>query len=88
MNDIRRKIDQIDDELFKVVSIRFNAIQEACRIKAQYGVPVVQHGRMAQMITSRSQQFCDGGSMPEAIVSDLYAVLTEHSMELERRAQS
>lgn len=87
MNNIRRKIDQIDDELFKIVNFRFQAIQEASRIKAQYGVPVVQRNRMDQMIACRARQLLNNAPMSETIVSDLYAVLTKHSMNLERQAQ-
>lgn len=87
MNDIRVKIDEIDDELFKILNQRFQAIKEASRIKVQYGVPVVQRARMEQMIAFRKSRMRDVADIPETCISDLYAVLTEHSMQLEYRAK-
>lgn len=85
MNDVREKIDKIDDELFHVVGKRFQAIQEACKIKKEYGVPVVQQSRMNQMISGKKDT-TRLANIPDSFVNDLYAVLTRHSMELERQA--
>lgn len=87
MNDVRGRIDAIDEELFKVLHQRFEAIREATRIKVEYDVPVVQHARMEQMIAHRKARLRDFSDIPETFVSDLYAVLTEHSMRLEHRAK-
>lgn len=87
MNAVRAKIDEIDDQLFEVVYRRFEMIKEACRIKVQYGVPVVQQSRMEQMIAFRKSRMRDAKEIPETCITDLYAVLTEHSMQLEHRAK-
>ncbi|MBI6621977.1 chorismate-binding protein [Pseudomonas corrugata] len=87
MNDVRARIDEIDDQLFEVVHRRFEVIKEACRIKVQYGVPVVQQSRMEQMIAFRKLRMQDDKEIPETCITDLYAVLTEHSMQLEHRAK-
>ncbi|MNR58639.1 bifunctional chorismate mutase/prephenate dehydrogenase [compost metagenome] len=68
-----------------MVGKRFQAIQEACKIKKEYGVPVVQQSRMNQMISGKKDT-TRLANIPDSFVNDLYAVLTRHSMELERQA--
>lgn len=84
MKDVRSLLDQVDQEIFALVKERFRLVQEASCIKKSFDVPVMQANRVKQMIAYRQKQMQELGDISQSLVSDLYKVLIDHAMTVER----
>ncbi len=50
IEDLRRRIDQIDEEIIKLITKRLELCREIGKLKKAYNIPVVDKGREQQVL--------------------------------------
>jgi chorismate mutase len=81
MDDLRERIDAIDDELLKLFNERAKLALEIGRMKKDLGLPVYIPSREEQIITRVQQE--NPGPLSPISVARLYQQLIQESRTLE-----
>jgi chorismate mutase len=81
MDDLRERIDAIDDELLKLFNERAKLALEIGRMKKDLGLPVYIPSREEQIITRVQQE--NPGPLSPISVARLYQQLIQESRALE-----
>jgi len=84
VNDLRRRIDQIDDQLMKLLNSRAACAVEIGRIKRQIGMPVYQPER-EMWILDRAERN-NPGPLDSGAVRRVFERVIDESRRLERLA--
>jgi chorismate mutase len=84
VNDLRRRIDQIDDQLMKLLNSRSACAVEIGRIKRQIGIPVYQPER-EKWILERVERN-NPGPLDSGAVRRVFERVIDESRRLERLA--
>jgi chorismate mutase len=84
VNDLRRRIDQIDDQLMKLLNSRSACAVEIGRIKRQIGMPVYQPER-EKWILERAERN-NPGPLDSGAVRRVFERVIDESRRLERLA--
>jgi chorismate mutase len=84
VEDLRRRIDQIDDQLMKLLNSRSACAVEIGRIKRQIGVPVYQPDR-EKWILDRAERN-NPGPLDSGAVRRVFERVIDESRRLERLA--
>jgi chorismate mutase len=84
VNDLRRRIDQIDDQLMKLLNSRSACAVEIGRIKRQIGMPVYQPDR-EKWILDRAERN-NPGPLDSGAVRRVFERVIDESRRLERLA--
>ena len=65
LEDLRKQVDGLDDELLEVLARRFEITDEIGRLKCQYDMPIVQTGRYHALMEDRVNSGAGLGLSPE-----------------------
>ena len=84
VDDLRRRIDQIDDQLMKLLNSRSACAVEIGRIKRQIGMPVYQPDR-EKWILDRAER-TNPGPLDSGAVRRVFERVIDESRRLERLA--
>src|SRR5512135_7363 len=84
VDDLRRRIDQIDDQLMKLLNSRSACAVEIGRIKRQIGMPVYQPDR-EKWILDRAERN-NPGPLDSGAVRRVFERVIDESRRLERMA--
>ena len=84
VNDLRRRIDQIDDQLMRLLNSRSACAVEIGRIKRQIGMPVYQPDR-EKWILDRAERN-NPGPLDSGAVRRVFERVIDESRRLERLA--
>jgi len=84
VNDLRRRIDQIDDQLMKLLNSRSACAVEIGRLKRQIGMPVYQPER-EKWILERAERN-NPGPLDSGAVRRVFERVIDESRRLERLA--
>ncbi len=84
VNDLRRRIDQIDDQLMKLLNSRSACAVEIGRVKRQIGMPVYQPDR-EKWILDRAERN-NPGPLDSGAVRRVFERVIDESRRLERLA--
>jgi chorismate mutase len=84
VNDLRRRIDQIDDQLMRLLNSRSACAVEIGRIKRQIGMPVYQPER-EKWILDRAERN-NPGPLDSGAVRRVFERVIDESRRLERLA--
>ena len=81
MSEVRRGIDQVDDEIVKLIAIRFRFMDAAARIKPNRD-QVRDERRKAEVI-DRVRRAAHETAIPDDLMPQLYEILVERSIAYE-----
>jgi chorismate mutase len=81
INDLRERINSIDDELLRLFNERAKLALEIGRMKKEQGLPIHIPSREEQIITRVQQE--NPGPLPPTSIARLYQQLIEESRTLE-----
>jgi chorismate mutase-like protein len=81
IDDLRERIDSIDDELLRLFNERAKLVLEIGRMKKNQGLPIHIPSREEQIIVRAQQE--NPGPLPPASIARLYQQLLQESRTLE-----
>ena len=84
LEDFRRKIDALDDEIVRLLAARFAVVREVADFKAQHNIPVRLADRIEAVIARNAENGARQGIDP-AFLRQLYSQIVEASCALEDR---
>jgi chorismate mutase len=82
--DFRRRIDDIDEQLVKLLNVRASIALEIGRIKHANGEPIYQPGREAEVLAHVRE--ANKGPLDEGAVTRLFERIIDEARRLERLA--
>lgn len=82
IEDWRKEIDVIDEELLKVLSRRLSVVKEIGKIKKERGHEFLDEKRWQEVITTRLVKAQKHGLPPTAI-KKVFNIIHKYSVELE-----
>jgi chorismate mutase-like protein len=83
LSELRARIDDLDRELIRVVAARLSVCEEVARLKEGSETPVIQPGRVREVVTSRRQWAIDAGVDPDFAEQLVRVLLAEtHRIEV------
>ncbi|OGH18848.1 MAG: hypothetical protein A3F31_04705 [Candidatus Levybacteria bacterium RIFCSPHIGHO2_12_FULL_38_12] len=85
LEDIRKEIDEIDEELIKILARRFEAVKKIGRLKKLSGENPLDIKRWEEIISSRILR----GTLvnlPSEFVKKLFGVIHNLSLDIERKS--
>lgn len=85
---LRKRIDDIDDQLFDLLHRRFATIRQVGEVKRRYGIPTLQSDRWASMIARQTARMGPGSELPPGFVERFYELVVNEAMALEEREHS
>lgn len=84
IDDFRRRIDDIDEQLVKLLNVRASLALEIGRIKHANAVPIYQPGREAEVLAH--VRAMNPGPLDENAVTRLFERIIDEARRLERHA--
>jgi chorismate mutase len=82
----RRKIDKLDDEILKLLGLRFRVIRTVAGLKAKRDIPPLIAERVAEVCNRAVAQSRKHGIDP-GLIRMLYTLIIYHSCEMEAAIQ-
>lgn len=81
--ELRRRIDELDDQLVRVLAERLAVCREVAMVKEGLDTPVIQPDRVREVITTRRQWGIDQGIDPDFVEEMMRVLLAEtHRIEV------
>lgn len=87
LENVRRRLDELDRQLVEVLARRFETGNEAARLKRALGIPIHDPTREEQVIV-RAMEWARSAGLPEGQVTDLFRMLIAISREAQINAGS
>lgn len=86
LSGLRARIDELDIELIRIVAERLAVCEDVARLKEHSDTPVIQPGRVRDVVTSRRQWAIDRGVDPDFAEQLMRVLLSEtHRIEVAKR---
>ncbi|HZL07922.1 MAG TPA: chorismate mutase [Candidatus Dormibacteraeota bacterium] len=82
LNDLRKQIDTLDEELLRVLSERMNAAREIGSYKKSHGLDLTDSERMRAVLETQLSR-ADQAGLPHEFVQELYEVIYKHTIAVE-----
>jgi chorismate mutase-like protein len=83
IDDLRARIDQLDGALIAIVAERLAVCRQVASVKEGSDTPVIQPGRVRDVVETRRQQAIDAGVDPDFVEQLFRVLLTEtHRIEV------
>jgi catechol 2,3-dioxygenase-like lactoylglutathione lyase family enzyme len=83
--DLRARIDELDQELVRILAARLEVCHEVARLKEQNDTPIIQPARVRTVLDTRRQWAIDAGVDPDFAEQIVRVLLTEtHRIEVAR----
>ena len=82
LEEYRREVDALDNELVAVLARRVRLIEEIARFKRREGIPMMQHGRVAAVL-ARCGNLAGQHGIPPGLVTRIYEIIIEESCRIE-----
>ena len=83
--DLRSRIDELDQELVRILAARLEVCHEVAHLKEQDDTPIIQPARVRTVIDTRRQWAIDAGVDPDFAEQIVRVLLTEtHRIEVAR----
>lgn len=82
LEPFRRRLDEIDDEVARLLGERFDVCREIASYKSEHGIPMMQPGRVEQV---RARYLARGAQvrLPEGFTASLFELLIGATCKLE-----
>jgi chorismate mutase len=85
LEDLRKRIDLLDDSLVRLLNARAACALEIGRLKREMGVPIYQPEREAEVL--RHVQAANNGPLDQAAIKRLFERIIDEARHLERIAE-
>jgi chorismate mutase-like protein len=82
LSDHRRRIDELDDHIVRLLAERFDVVREVARIKAAHDIPVRLPERIQEVCERNSAHGAERGIDPN-VVRQIYSQIVDASCSLE-----
>ena len=82
LQELRQKIDSIDEELLRALAKRFVKVREMRKVKKAAGLPALVEKRWQEVVKSRLATAKARG-LPPKFTNKLLEIIHEHSLEIE-----
>jgi chorismate mutase len=82
LDPFRRRLDELDDQIVRLLGKRFDVCREIALFKLAHGVPMMQPGRVAEV---RARYLARGRDMelPADFTEELFALLIAATCKME-----
>lgn len=84
INDLRQKIDILDEEIVKLLSQRFSVVREIWNIKKSEKIPALQQGRWDEVVT-RIKTLAIEHNIPPGTIEKIWNQIHETALDLESK---
>ncbi|XRO76256.1 chorismate mutase [Methanocaldococcus sp. 10A] len=84
LTEIRKKIDEIDNKILKLIAERNSLAKDVAEIKNQLGIPINDPDR-EKYIYDRIRKLCKEHNIDENIGIKIFQILIEHNKTLQRK---
>lgn len=82
LQELRQKIDSLDEELLRALAKRFLLVQEVRTVKKSAGLPPLDEARWRTVLSSR-QALAKELGLPDTFTEKLMRLIHERSLEIE-----
>lgn len=79
LNELRKRIDEIDSDLLKDIEKRFEIVKKIAERKKKMGFPIRDLQREKEIINSR----CSETNLPRETIQKIYQLLIDESVRIE-----
>lgn len=86
LEDLRKRIDLLDDSLVRLLNARAACALEIGRLKREMGVPIYQPEREAEVL--RNVQAANNGPLDQEAIKRLFERIIDEARHLERIAEA
>ena len=86
LEDLRKRIDLLDDSLVRLLNARAACALEIGRVKREMGVPIYQPDREAEVL--RHVQSANNGPLDQEAIQRLFERIIDDARHLERIAEA
>jgi chorismate mutase len=86
LEDLRKRIDLLDESLVRLLNARAACALEIGRIKREMGVPIYQPERESEVL--RNVQALNNGPLDQAAIKRLFERVIDEARHLERIAEA
>ena len=86
LEDLRKRIDLLDESLVRLLNARAACALEIGRIKREMGVPIYQPERESEVL--RNVQAVNNGPLDQAAIKRLFERIIDEARHLERIAEA
>ncbi|RLI05915.1 hypothetical protein DRO26_00720 [Candidatus Bathyarchaeota archaeon] len=83
LSQIRRKIDDIDEKIVRLLVERFKLVAEVFRIKQKQGLPIVDVKRENQILT-RVGTFAEKEGIKKEFMEEIFRKILDSSVKFEK----
>ena len=84
LTEIRKKIDEIDNKILKLIAERNSLAKDVAEVKNQLGIPIDDPER-EKYIYDRIRKLCKEHNVDENIGKTIFEILIEHNKALQRK---
>lgn len=82
MEELRKQIDECDDQIMALLERRFDVVRDVARYKKAHGLPIKQSDRMNQLVDRLAQRY-GSDNLSQEFIADLYRLIMGHAIDLE-----
>lgn len=84
LEDLRNKIDALDEELLKLLGKRLEVVKEIGRYKKANGLELRDDERFKDLLAGRLKQ-AENLELPKELVGELYELIHGYALEIEKK---
>ncbi|NPA62044.1 MAG: chorismate mutase [Methanococci archaeon] len=84
LNEIRKKIDEIDSKILELIAKRNSLAKDVAEIKSKMGIPINDEER-EKYIYDRIRKLCREHNVDENIGVQIFKILIEHNKHLQKQ---
>ena len=84
LEDLRKSIDEIDEEIIKLLIKRKELVEAVAEVKKDSGMTALQPDRFRKVIEDRRKKAADRGLDPD-VVEDIWEVLHDYFVNIENK---
>lgn len=84
---LRKEIDEIDEDILHFLAKRIAAIEEVGKLKNKKGLPIIDKKRRDQLLDSLAER-AEKLKVSKKFVKQLFTLIHDHSVELQKRVES
>lgn len=84
LKKLRREIDAVDRLFMKVLACRFKVVRKVGRLKLKNNLPIIQQGRMQEMLDGREQD-ASRLNLDRKLIYKIFDLIHDASIECQKQ---
>ncbi|MCQ6253713.1 chorismate mutase [Methanocaldococcus sp.] len=84
LSEIRKRIDEIDNQILKLIAERNSLAKEVAKVKKELGIPINDPDR-EKYIYNRIRKLCKEHNVNEDVGIKIFQILIEHNKYLQKK---